>query len=302
MSRGMAPRSPPQGDSPVTRVRKRHWDVTSFLPGHLAIAAGPGGFSYGGMRKHLSKAACEFVSHCRESSSFALAFIRRYWIAYMGLATGIGLVAVIGMQVDRSLLPLFQFDPESPMHTWAGVLSTVGRFDKAILYWAIGAWTLGILCRRTDWKRLGTAILLAALMAGLTANLFRGGLGRGRPCAATPAVFTGPTISHDYNGFPSGHATAAFAAATVIAMVHPATGVPAYTFATAVGWSRMQRNRHYPTDIFAGASLGILVALGYGQWASQGSLATQPSSTRRKRAKFIPRIRSAFSASDSIEA
>lgn len=63
------------------------------------------------------------------------------------------------------------------------------------------------------------------------------------------------------SSFPSGHTTAAFAAATVYAMEyrhHPWIPVFAYTFATAVGVSRMTQTKHWPTDVLVGAALGIL--------------------------------------------
>jgi membrane-associated phospholipid phosphatase len=63
------------------------------------------------------------------------------------------------------------------------------------------------------------------------------------------------------SSFPSGHTTAAFAAATVYAMEyrhHPWIPILSYTFATAVGISRMTENKHWPTDVLVGAALGIL--------------------------------------------
>ena len=63
------------------------------------------------------------------------------------------------------------------------------------------------------------------------------------------------------SSFPSGHTTAAFAAATVYAMEYrhrPWIPVLSYTFATAVGLSRLTENKHWPTDVFVGAAIGIL--------------------------------------------
>ena len=63
------------------------------------------------------------------------------------------------------------------------------------------------------------------------------------------------------SSFPSGHTTAAFAAATVYAMEYrhrPWIPVLSYTFATAVGLSRLTENKHWPTDVLVGAAIGIL--------------------------------------------
>ena len=63
------------------------------------------------------------------------------------------------------------------------------------------------------------------------------------------------------SSFPSGHTTLVFAAATVYAMEyrhHPWIPVFAYSFASVVGISRMTENKHWPTDVLAGAALGMI--------------------------------------------
>jgi hypothetical protein len=96
--------------------------------------------------------------------------------------------------------------------------------------------------------------------------------GRTRPSYYDPTVTAKPTFkgpfgntSHDYNGntsnssFPSGHATVAFAAATVFAMEYKATiwvPIVSYTAASLISLSRITENKHWSTDIFVGAVLG----------------------------------------------
>jgi membrane-associated phospholipid phosphatase len=64
----------------------------------------------------------------------------------------------------------------------------------------------------------------------------------------------------DAKSFPSGHASNAFALATVAERHYGwKAGVPAYALASAVAVSRLQRNKHYLTDVMAGATLGYLV-------------------------------------------
>jgi membrane-associated phospholipid phosphatase len=60
--------------------------------------------------------------------------------------------------------------------------------------------------------------------------------------------------------FPSGHASNVFALAAV-AEGHYGwkAGLPAYALAGAVGVSRLQRNKHYLSDVMAGATLGYIV-------------------------------------------
>jgi len=70
---------------------------------------------------------------------------------------------------------------------------------------------------------------------------------------------TRPDGSNDYS-FPSGHAAGAFAAATVIAREHGrAAGAIAYAAAAAAGYARIANNKHYLSDVVAGALIGRLI-------------------------------------------
>jgi membrane-associated phospholipid phosphatase len=63
--------------------------------------------------------------------------------------------------------------------------------------------------------------------------------------------------------FPSGHTIAAFSVATVFAdrYPHPAWRVwMAYGLASLVGFSRVTTQSHFPSDVFAGAALGYVIA------------------------------------------
>ncbi|GLF97688.1 phosphatase PAP2 family protein [Streptomyces yaizuensis] len=68
--------------------------------------------------------------------------------------------------------------------------------------------------------------------------------------------------------FPSSHAASAAAAATVFAALLPTPCAPAVTgLAAAMCLSRLVLGVHYPTDIAAGAALGVLAAHAGTRWA-----------------------------------
>ena len=64
----------------------------------------------------------------------------------------------------------------------------------------------------------------------------------------------------DFYSMPSGHTSTMFSLATV-AEQHFGwkVGLPAYALASAVGLSRIESNKHYLSDVLAGATLGFVV-------------------------------------------
>jgi membrane-associated phospholipid phosphatase len=70
---------------------------------------------------------------------------------------------------------------------------------------------------------------------------------------------TRPDASNSLS-FPSGHTSTAFSLAAV-ANSHYGwkIGVPAYVLASGIGLSRIEKDKHYLSDVLAGATLGIIV-------------------------------------------
>lgn len=83
---------------------------------------------------------------------------------------------------------------------------------------------------------------------------------RSRPSqGASRDTWGGPQWPNRGHSFPSGHATAAFAMATVVAhewRTVPGVAPLAYALATAVAAARVDVNAHWASDVVAGAVLG----------------------------------------------
>jgi membrane-associated phospholipid phosphatase len=128
------------------------------------------------------------------------------------------------------------------------------------------------------YEKIRTTALLAS-QAYITSEVFNQVLkniaGRQRPSVYnkdqidSEPTFRGPfaNTGRDENGkrlnasFPSGHATLAFAAATVYAMEYknrPLVPILSYTGASLISLSRLTENQHWVTDVLVGAALGYL--------------------------------------------
>ncbi len=76
-------------------------------------------------------------------------------------------------------------------------------------------------------------------------------------------TWDGPDFSLDNDSFPSHHTASAFAVATVVATVYREQRwipVLAYSTAALTGWSRMNDDVHWASDVFVGAVIGYYTA------------------------------------------
>lgn len=116
-------------------------------------------------------------------------------------------------------------------------------------------------------KAAGVHTLFAHGIAALLANGLKHLTGRPRPKFVHSGEwqFT-PSWASGLDSFPSGHATASFAVATVLAKRFPAFGPLCVCIAAFVALGRVLRGSHFPTDVVGGAVLGVL----------SGSIASAP--------------------------
>jgi decaprenylphosphoryl-5-phosphoribose phosphatase len=133
--------------------------------------------------------------------------------------------------------------------------TSIARFSNlgqhAALWLALGA-AGGVVDRERRWRwwRGATAVGSAYLLNSAIKGVVR----RQRPAfEELPALVPTPTAL----SFPSAHASSSFAAARAYSSLMPAG--PLYAVAGAMAVSRVYLGVHYPSDIAAGAALGMVL-------------------------------------------
>ena len=110
------------------------------------------------------------------------------------------------------------------------------------------------------WRLTGFRGWVAHAVVAVLVQGLKHGIGRPRPRLHRDGeFFTGPGLESGLDSFPSGHASASFAVAAVVARYHPALAWPAYALAGFVAATRVFRGSHFVSDALAGVVLGLLV-------------------------------------------
>lgn len=143
---------------------------------------------------------------------------------------------------------------------------------------------------------IGSVLLPAGAAVGALFAKDSRGLGQlaGAYASTMAVVYTlKPTIDRTRpdggnHSFPSGHTASAFAGAAFIQRRYGwRVGAPAYAIASYVGVSRVEANRHHPSDVVAGAAIGIAFNLVFTRSRGHVSLGCDP---RRDRAGLVVTI------------
>jgi membrane-associated phospholipid phosphatase len=182
-------------------------------------------------------------------------------------ATALGVIAA-STALDK---PLQRYTRSHRTHT-LGDLSGAFRQQGEPYYYAgisLGVWGTGVIFHSAPIQRAGRRLIVTVTAAGLVTFATKYIVGRSRPNdEAGPYQFHPFSTRKDSAGvasrqsFPSGHTMAAFAVATSLSGdidFWPAS-VVLYTLAAGTAYSRIYDNRHWFSDTFAGALLGITTA------------------------------------------
>ena len=181
-----------------------------------------------------------------------------------------GAIALGGLSAFMLLdQPVQKFVQGERSATKDGVARTVRHFGQIEVYGTVtaGLFAAGLVSGNDRLTRAGGRLAATMAFAGATSMATKLVAGRPRPEDSNDADGYVPLSGQA--AMPSGHTAMAFAFATALSdEIHrPWATVGLYTMASAVGWSRINDNRHWLTDVATGAALGITSAkLISGRW------------------------------------
>ena len=151
--------------------------------------------------------------------------------------------------------------------------------SPGVLLLSTGLWLGGRLADQPQVATIGFRAFEAIGVSGVVTGTIKGIVGRARPRISPDDAgdlqwMRGAREGNDYQSFPSGHTTAAFAFAAAVtaetrrlAPEHArAVGVTTYGLATATAFARMYSDAHWLTDVLAGATIGIVTGHAASRW------------------------------------
>jgi membrane-associated phospholipid phosphatase len=123
--------------------------------------------------------------------------------------------------------------------------------------------------------RLGF-VFVAVGLPGLIFTIAKRLVGRARPFvegSADPFRYKPLGWSVEYAGLPSGHAIDAFAIAMAVGALWPRARPVLWTYAVLIAVSRVVLTAHFPSDVIAGAVVGVVGVLLVRDWFAARGLA-----------------------------
>lgn len=196
-----------------------------------------------------------------------------------GIAAGFALATAVVFPNDRHLAIEFRragVQQNAALRNTASIFRAIGQ--PGVLAGGVAAWGIGRLAHRPVLAATGLHVTEAIVVTGALTVGAKYAFGRARPATTSdkdPYDFHWwQGTGQGYTSMPSGHTSAAFAAASALAgdwqRFAPRSArfvVPAlYTGASLVGFSRMYHDRHWGSDVLIGAALGTLTGRVVGRW------------------------------------
>ena len=158
--------------------------------------------------------------------------------------------------IDFAILDFIQANIRSPFLD--AIMSFITYLGEGGILWIILA--IVMICAK-KYRREGFTVAAALILCLIFCNiLIKNIVARTRPFDINTMIEPIISLPTDYS-FPSGHTTAAFAAATALLLCkNRRFGIPTLIIAILIAFSRLYLYVHFPSDVLAGMILGAILA------------------------------------------
>jgi membrane-associated phospholipid phosphatase len=194
------------------------------------------------------------------------------------LSAGIGALT-IALMYGLDVIEIRLMPPRGTASLWAvRILTDFGK--SAYVLWALAALLFAVLIVSAGVRATVRSLLLglgtrlqflffAVLAPVLAGEVIKWMVGRGRPFVGGEANafnFSHFAGSEAYASFPSGHAVTAFALAFAVSALWPRARVAMLLYAIVIAATRLVLLAHHPSDVVAGALVGVIGAMFVRYW------------------------------------
>jgi len=212
-------------------------------------------------------------SHSRRAEAARKLARHSLWLSAAGAAT----VIVLMLAFDRTEIQLMP--ARGAPGLWPiRILTDFGKDENVLTVLGIVLVAVALVAaglhgaRRTLLLGLGTRLqfmFLSVALSVFVAEILKYLIGRGRPFVggqANPFNFIPLEGTGAYASLPSGHAVTAFALAFAVSALWPRMRVFMFTYAIVILLTRLVLLAHHPSDVVAGALVGLVGAMAVRYW------------------------------------
>jgi membrane-associated phospholipid phosphatase len=190
------------------------------------------------------------------------------------------IAALVTIGWDRQISSAFRESPLQRNQATRSAMDMAGfAGDPGAILAGAGLWLSGRWGNDRTRERLGLRSMEAVLLSGVFTGGIKAIAGRARPDQSPTmprdlVIGRGFGDRSEFQSFPSGHATVAFAFASAIdaelnriAPQHPGWIVPTlYGIAAATAVSRVYHDRHWASDVMLGSAIGFVGGRAVVRW------------------------------------
>ncbi len=212
-------------------------------------------------------------SHSRRAEAARRLARHTLWLSVLGAA------AIIALMLAFDTTEIQMMPARGTPGLWpVKILTDFGK-DIYVL-WALAAALVIVALvaagkrgtARALWLGFGTRlqfVFLSVALSVLIAEVLKIAIGRGRPFVggkADPFNFIPFNGTEAHFSLPSAHAVTAFALAFAVSALRPRLRAVMFTYAVVIALTRLVLLAHHPSDVVAGALVGIVSAMAVRYW------------------------------------